>query len=117
MFQRIRDLVADVCRYEETAPINSVCMRCILLWSAVVLVMLNLSCNSFDRPIVFVSTVFICLTLCGVSLLLSHVRHPKRTVLAGAVLIVLMGLGCLVSNENNGFQTLWLFLLPAILLI
>ena len=40
MFQRIRDLVADVCRYEETAPINSACMRCILLWSAVVLVML-----------------------------------------------------------------------------
>ena len=33
MFQRIRDLVADVCRYEETAPINSACMRCILLWS------------------------------------------------------------------------------------
>ena len=47
MFQRIRDLVADVCRYEETAPINSACMRCILLWSAVVLVMLNLSYNSF----------------------------------------------------------------------
>lgn len=117
MFQRIRDLVADVCRYEETAPINSACMRCILLWSAVVLVMLNLSYNSFDRPIVFVSTLFICLTLFGVSLLLSHVRHPKRTVLAGAVLIVLMGLGCFVSNENNGFQTLWLFLLPAILLI
>lgn len=40
MFQRIRDLVADVCRYEETAPIDSACMRCILLWSAVVLVML-----------------------------------------------------------------------------
>lgn len=117
MFQRIRDLVADVCRYEETAPINSACMRCILLWSAVVLVMLNLRCNSFDRPIVFVSTLFICLTLFGVSLLLSHVRHPKRTVLAGAVLIVLMSLCCFVSNENDGFQTLWLFLLPAILLI
>ncbi len=117
MFQRIRDLVADVCRYEETAPINSACMRCILLWSAVVLVMLNLSYNSFDRPIVFVSTLFICLTLFGVSLLLSHVRHPKRTVLAGAVLIVLMSLCSFVSNENDGFQTLWLFLLPAILLI
>lgn len=117
MFQQIRDLVADVCRYEETAPINSACMRCILLWSAVVLVMLNLSYNSFDRPIVFVSTLFICLTLFGVSLLLSHVRHPKRTVLAGAVLIVLMSLCSFVSNENDGFQTLWLFLLPAILLI
>lgn len=117
MFQRIRDLVADVCRYEETAPINSACMRCILLWSAVVLVMLNLSYNSFDRPIVFVSTLFICLTLFGVSLLLSHVRNPKRTVLAGAVLIVLMSLCSFVSNENDGFQTLWLFLLPAILLI
>lgn len=65
MFQRIRDLVADVCRYEETAPIDNACMRCILLWSAVVLVMLNLSYNSFDRPIVFVSTLFICLTLFG----------------------------------------------------
>ena len=32
MFQRFRDLVADVCRYEETAPINSACMRCILRW-------------------------------------------------------------------------------------
>lgn len=117
MFQRIRALVADVCRYEETAPINSACMRCILLWSAVVLVMLNLSYNSFDRPIVFVSTLFICLTLFGVSLLLSHVRNPKRTVLAGAVLIVLMSLCSFVSNENDGFQTLWLFLLPAILLI
>ena len=72
-------------------------MRCILLWSAVVLVMLNLSYNSFDRPIVFVSTLFICLTLFGVSLLLSHVRHPKRTVLAGAVLIVLMGLGAVIG--------------------
>lgn len=117
MFQRIRDLVADVCRYEETAPIDNACMRCILLWSAVVLVMLNLSYNSFDRPIVFVSTLFICLTLFGVSLLLSHVRNPKRTVLAGAVLIVLMSLCSFVSNENDGFQTLWLFLLPAILLI
>lgn len=104
MFQRIRALVADVCRYEETAPINSACMRCILLWSAVVLVMLNLSYNSFDRPIVFVSTLFICLTLFGLSLLLSHVRHPKRTVLAGAVLIVLMSLCSFVSNENDGFR-------------
>ena len=92
-------------------------MRCILLWSAVVLVMLNLSCNSFDRPIVFVSTLLVCLTLFGVSLLLSHVRHPKHTVLAGAVLIVLMGLACLVSNENSGFQSLWLLFLPAMLLI
>lgn len=117
MFQRIRALVADVCRYEETAPIDSACMRCILLWSAVVLVMLNLSCNSFDRPIVFVSTLLVCLTLFGVSLLLSHVRHPKHTVLAGAVLIVLMGLACLVSNENSGFQSLWLLFLPAMLLI
>ena len=117
MFQRIRALVADVCRYEETAPIDSACMRCILLWSAVVLVLLNLSCNSFERPIVFVSTLFVCLTLFGVSFLLSRVRHPKHTVLAGAVLIVLMGLACLVSNENNGFQTLWLLFLPAMLLI
>ena len=50
MFQRIRDLVADVCRYEETAPINSACMRCILLWSAVVLVMLNLSTTALTAP-------------------------------------------------------------------
>ena len=117
MFQRIRDLVADVCRYEETAPINSACMRCILLWSAVVLVMLNLSYNSFDRPIVFVSTLFICLTQGGEWLRRSLVRQPKRSVLAWAVLIVLMSLCSFVSIENDGFQTLWLFLLPAILLI
>ena len=65
MFQRIRDLVADVCRYEATAHINRACMRCILLWSAVVLVMLNLSYNSFDSPIVFVYTLLICLPLLG----------------------------------------------------
>lgn len=117
MFQRIHSLVAEVCRYEKTAPIDSTCMRCILLWSGAVLVALNLSCNGFDRPIVYILTGFICLVLFGVSLLLSRVKNQKRTVTIGAVLIALMGLGCLVSNENNGFQNLWFFLLPAILLI
>lgn len=117
MFQRIHSLVAEVCRYEKTAPIDSLCMRCILLWSAAVLVALNLSCNGFDRPIVYVLTGLICLVLFGVSMLIPRVKNQKLTVTIGAVLIALMGLGCLVSNENNGFQNLWFFLLPAILLI
>ena len=117
MFQRIHSLVAEVCRYEKTAPIDSLCMRCILLWSAAVLVALNLSCNGFDRPIVYVLTGLICLVLFGVSVLIPRVKNQKLTVTIGAVLITLMGLGCLVSNENNGFQNLWFFLLPAILLI
>lgn len=117
MLQQIRSLVREVCRYEKSAPMASDCMRCILVWTCIVLLALNLTCNDFHRPIVYILTGVICLVLFGVSFLLPRVRHQRGMVLLGAVMVTLMGFACLISNENGGFQNLWFFLLPAVLLI
>lgn len=92
-------------------------MRSILLWSMLVILLLNLSCNGFGRPIVYVLTFLICLVLFAVSLLLPRVRNQKRVVLLGSILITGMGFGCLLTNENAGFQNLWFYLFPAIMMI
>lgn len=117
MFRPILRFIRSVFRYEKTAPMDSACMRCILLWTCFILVALNLICNGFDRPVVYIFTGLICLVLLGVSLLLPRIRNKNRLTIAGAVLITLMGFVCLLSNENDGFQSLWFFLLPIVLLV
>lgn len=117
MLKRILDFAREVARYEKTAPLDSSCMRCILLWSMLVILALNLNCNGLGRPIVYVLTFLTCLVLFAVSMLLPRVRNQKRIVLLGSILITAMAFVCLLSNENAGFQNLWFYLFPAIMLI
>ena len=88
-----------------------------LTLAVVVLFALNFSCNGLDKPVVFVLTGLICLVLLMVEWLLPRAKNEKHLVMFSNTALIVMGLLLLVLNENDGFQNLWFFLMPATLFV
>ena len=78
---------------------------------------LNFSCNGLDKPVVFVLTGLTSLVLLMVEWLLPRAKNEKHLVMFSNTALIVMGLLLLVLNENDGFQNLWFFLMPATLFV
>lgn len=117
MLHRVRLLISEVYHYEKSSTVDSAHLRRVLTMTVIILFFLNVNCNGLARPGIFIFTCLISLVLLAVVWFLPEARNEKGLVILGAVAVLLMGLVLLVLNENNGFQNLWLFLLPAILFI
>ena len=117
MLHRIRLLLTEVYRYERNSAVDSAHMRRVLTMTVIVLFVLNINCNGFAQPVVFVSTTLIGLLLLFIVWKMPDARSEKSLVVFGSIVIALAGLMLLVMNENDGFQNLWLFLMPAILFV
>lgn len=117
MLHRLWLLIREVYRYEKESPLDSDYLRRVLTLVVITLFALNFSCNGLGKPSVFILTGLISFVLVAVAWLLPRSRNEKRLVTLGSTAIVLLGFLLLVQNDNDGFQNLWLFLLPAILFI
>lgn len=117
MLYRIWPLLKEVYHYEEHSTLDSDYLRQVLTLAVVVLFALNLSCNSLDKPVVFILTGLISLVLLIVEWLLPRAKNEKHLVMFSNTALIVMGLLLLLQNENDGFQNLWFFLMPAILFV
>ena len=117
MLYRIWSLLKEAYHYEKHSTLDSDYLRQVLTLAVVVLFALNLSCNGLGRPVVFVLTGLICLVLLMVEWLLPRAKNEKHLVMFSNTALIVMGLLLLVLNENDGFQNLWFFLMPATLFV
>lgn len=117
MLYRIWPLLKEVYHYEKHSTLDSDYLRRVLTLAVVVLFALNLSCNDLDKPAVFVLTGLISLVLLMVERLLPRAKNEKHLIIFSNTALIVMGLLLLVQNENDGFQNLWFFLMPAILFV
>ena len=117
MLYRIWSLLKEVYHYEEHSTLDSDYLRRVLTLAVVVLFALNLSCNDLDKPAVFVLTGLSSLVLLMVAWLLPRAKNEKHLVMFSNTALIVMGLLLLLQNENDGFQNLWFFLMPAILFL
>ena len=117
MLYRIWSLLKEAYHYEKHSTLDSDYLRRVMTLAVVVLFALNLSCNGLGRPVVFVLTGLICLVLLMVEWLLPRAKNEKHLVMFSNTALIVMGLLLLVLNENDGFQNLWFFLMPATLFV
>ena len=117
MLYRIWSLLKEAYHYEKHSTLDSDYLRQVMTLAVVVLFALNLSCNGLGRPVVFVLTGLICLVLLMVEWLLPRAKNEKHLVMFSNTALIVMGLLLLVLNENDGFQNLWFFLMPATLFV
>ena len=117
MLYRIWPLLKEVYHYEKHSTLDSDYLRQVLTLAVVVLFALNFSCNGLDKPVVFVLTGLISLVLLMVEWLLPRAKNEKHLVMFSNTALIFMGLLLLVWNENDGFQNLWFFLMPATLFV
>lgn len=115
MLYRIWLLLKEVYHYEKHSTLDSDYLRQVLTLAVVVLFALNFSCNGLDKPVVFVLTGLTSLVLLMVEWLLPRAKNEKHLVMFSNTALIFMGLLLLVWNENDGFQNLWFFLMPATL--
>ena len=117
MLHRIWPLLKEVYAYEKRSALDSDYLRRVLTLAVIVLLALDLGCNGLEKPAVFVLTALISLVLLLVAWLLPRAKNEKRLVKLSNTALIFMGLLLLVQNENDGFQNLWFFLMPAILFV
>lgn len=117
MLYRIWPLLKEVYHYEKHSTLDSDYLRQVLTLAVVVLFALNFSCNGLDKPVVFVLTGLTSLVLLMVEWLLPRAKNEKHLVMFSNTALIFMGLLLLVWNENDGFQNLWFFLMPATLFV
>ena len=117
MLYRIWPLLKEVYHYEKHSTLDSDYLRQMLTLAVVVLFALNFSCNGLDKPVVFVLTGLTSLVLLMVEWLLPRAKNEKHLVMFSNTALIFIGLLLLVWNENDGFQNLWFFLMPATLFV
>lgn len=117
MLYRIWPLLKEVYHYEKHSTLDSDYLRQVLTLAVVVLFALNFSCNGLDKPVVFVLTGLTSLVLLMVEWLLPRAKNEKHLVMFSNTALIFIGLLLLVWNENDGFQNLWFFLMPATLFV
>ncbi len=117
MLHRIWPLLKEVYHYEKHSTLDSDYLRQVLTLAVVVLFALNFSCNGLDKPVVFVLTGLTSLVLLMVEWLLPRAKNEKHLVMFSNTALIFIGLLLLVWNENDGFQNLWFFLMPATLFV
>ena len=114
---KVQKLVQDVCRYEKRMGIDSDYLRKVLVWVAVVLAAMNFRFNSWEKPAVFMLTNGICILALVTAAFLYRKNIMRAFILIAGCIVVIMGIVYLVMNENDGFQNLWFFLLPAVFIL
>ena len=114
---KVQKLILDVCRYEKSMGIDSDYLRRVLVWVVAVLAAMNFRFNSWEKPAVFMLTNATCI-LALVTAVFLHRKNIMRTfILITGCMVILMGVVYLIMNENDGFQNLWFFLLPAVFIL
>ena len=114
---KITQLVRRVYEYEQHCAVETDYLaRVLLLLSAVVLT-INTFNNSMATPGLYIFCLVVAVASVLIAFWLHRVRNVRKASHFSSSLFLLFGLACLYFGANDGFQTLWFFLFPFVLLI
>lgn len=114
---KITELVRRVYRYEQHNSVETVYLSNVLLLLAAVVLAINTFNNSLSTPGLYIFCLVVVIASVAIAFWLRRVRHVGKATHYTSSLFLIFGLACLYFGANDGFQTLWFFLFPFVLLI
>lgn len=114
---KITELVRRVYRYEQQITVESGYLSNVLLLLSVVVLAINTFNNSLSNPGLYIFCLVVSIGSVALALYLRKVHDVSLATHIASAVFLLFGLSCLYFGANDGFQTLWFFLFPFVLLI
>lgn len=114
---KITELVRRVYHYEQHSAVESGYLSNVLLLLAAVVLAINTFNNSLSNPGLYIFCLVVVAASIFIAFFLRKVRDVGRATHFSSSLFLIFGLACLYFGTNDGFQTLWFFLFPFVLLI
>lgn len=115
--KRIVEMVREVYQYEKKIPIEKDYLRNILFLFAGIIFVLNLFANGRHNVGIYIFCIIICLFAVYIAIRINGFQNINRVIHAACGLLLLSSVYCLYFAGNHGFQNLWYFLFPCILII
>lgn len=115
--KRILGMVKEVYQYEKTAPIEKDYLRNILFLFAGIVFVLNLFTNGRHNIGIYIFCIIICAFAVYIAVRIREFQNINRVIHAACGIFLLSSIYCLYFEGNHGFQNLWYFLFPCILVI
>lgn len=114
---RITELVRRVYQYEQRCSVETAYISNVLLLLAAVVLAINTFNNSMSTPGLYIFCLVVAAASAATALFLRRVHNVGKATHFTSALFLVFGLACLYFGANDGFQTLWFFLFPFVLLI
>lgn len=114
---RITDLVRRVYEYERRSEVETAYLSNVLLLLAAVVLAINTFNNSLSNPGLYIFCLVVVVASVAIAFRLRRVHSAGKFTQYTSALFLVFGLSCLYFGANDGFQTLWFFLFPFVLLI
>ena len=114
---KITELVRRVYAYEQKSAVETGYLSNVLLLLSAVVLAINTFNNSMATPGLYIFCLVVVAASVAIALFLRRVRNAGRATQYTSALFLIFGLACLYFGANDGFQTLWFFLFPFVLLI
>ena len=116
--QKIKELIREVYHYEKKTEIETRYLSNVLLWFCLMVFLINLFNNGMKKnPGIYI----FCLVVCVIGVWDAfHIRNAKNVELPVKVVTILLlvsSVYCIYFGGNDGFQNLWFFIAPSILLL
>lgn len=116
--QKIKELIREVYHYEKKSEIETRYLSNVLLWFCLMVFLINLFNNGMKKnPGIYI----FCLVVCVIGVWDAfHIRNAKNVELPVKVVTILLlvsSVYCIYFGGNDGFQNLWFFIAPSILLL
>ena len=115
---KIRELIREVYHYETHAAIENKYLSNVLFWFAFMVLAINHFNNSLDsNPGIYIFCIVISAICVWDGFWIRKASNVDRLIKTVTTVLLLSSIYCIYFGGNDGFQNLWFFIAPCILLI
>lgn len=116
--KKVKELIQQVYRYEKQAEIETRYLSNVLYWFALMVLLINWFNNSLQKnPGIYI----FCLVISGIGIWdaarIRNAKNVERPIKIVTLLLLASSVYCIYFGGNDGFQNLWFFIAPSILLL
>lgn len=115
---KFRELIHQVYLYEKGTAIENKYLSNVLFWFAFMIFAINYFNNSLDtNPGIYIFCLIITFLCIWDAVWIRKAKNLGRLIKTATLILLLSSIYCIYYGGNDGFQNLWFFIAPCILLI
>ena len=116
--QKIKELIREVYHYEKKTEIETRYLSNVLLWFCLMVFLINLFNNGMKKnPGIYIFCLVVCVIGVWDAFHIRTVKNVELPVKVVTILLLVSSVYCIYFGGNDGFQNLWFFIAPSILLL